>query len=502
MKINKKILSIGSLIPLAAPLAFVSTSPANNPNNNSEDPKPTVSPDFDTFKEKIDKVINEKLAEIITSAIEEIKEKAKSYHSADSTNKQDFVNEIYLYKVANYLENNKANILKNPSEWGFTIVYPRVISENREISAGSIKYGGETYSIVFGKTKGTSYSGKGFSEKVIDDTFENVETFEAIKSRTDSYFNDLKNQFMDIVANDYDIPQINPKDKQTIAELTYDDKTSSLKLEVPKGYESWEHYILNKINPRFTIFDLTNNQDQTQEQDDSQPLIPPLIPKEKPVDWFKEDNTILNINNLSPIIKFEYFDSLQNGKKDNYAAFIKEFNRNKSSATPIFFFDNPINTRFAYKVSTLKYDTASSKLKATVLIEDVINKGQQREYERELKVISSKAQSKSLEAAINYIQSIYAEFYKALGIGPEINLLKLADRQLSRAVYNMINNTVKLTSSQEYITAFNKLVKKYESSFKNSNTSPSVNNDKHYKTELLGLFLGGIKTLKTALNNP
>lgn len=302
MKINKKILSIGSLIPLAAPLAFVSTSPANNPNNNSEDPKPTVSPDFDTFKEKIDKVINEKLAEIITSAIEEIKEKAKSYHSADSTNKQDFVNEIYLYKVANYLENNKANILKNPSEWGFTIVYPRVISENREISAGSIKYGGETYSIVFGKTKGTSYSGKGFSEKVIDDTFENVETFEAIKSRTDSYFNDLKNQFMDIVANDYDIPQINPKDKQTIAELTYDDKTSSLKLEVPKGYESWEHYILNKINPRFTIFDLTNNQDQTQEQDDSQPLIPPLIPKEKPVDWFKEDNTILNINNLSQLL--------------------------------------------------------------------------------------------------------------------------------------------------------------------------------------------------------
>ncbi|MFL1058763.1 DUF2768 domain-containing protein, partial [Mycoplasmopsis synoviae] len=46
-------------------------------------------------------------------------------------------------------------------------------------------------------------------------------------------------------------------------ELTFD---KTFDLTTPKNYSSWEDYIKEKLQKRFTIYDISQNQDQNQEQ--------------------------------------------------------------------------------------------------------------------------------------------------------------------------------------------------------------------------------------------
>ncbi|MGV2393830.1 UNVERIFIED_CONTAM: hypothetical protein O8I53_13300 [Campylobacter lari] len=197
--------SLLSLFPISAMMisADAMTNENNKPNNENDEPK-TVSPEFDEFKDEVKKIINEKLTDILDKKIEDIREKADLYLKASnevsSDGKQDIVNSIYLRHVASYLEKNKNNILANPEKYGFKIVYPKVISENKELIRGTVTFDSETYDISFGTAEGTGYNSAEFKHENENERTTEINSFnlDKVKLDTESYLDDLNLEFDDI----------------------------------------------------------------------------------------------------------------------------------------------------------------------------------------------------------------------------------------------------------------------------------------------------------------
>ncbi|TPI02276.1 MSC_0620 family F1-like ATPase-associated subunit [Mycoplasma struthionis] len=511
----KKWLLLGTVLPVSmAPLITLSADPepasngatsnASNgatntnkptnpfaPNANAEPEKPkVVDPQFGTFKKVTEDKIKEKLKELVNNKIAQLKAKSSKLIDPAETKitTESLYESLYLAQVAKYLETNKDKIINDKyKDYGFEIVYPKILSNDRSLESTTITYNGKDYeNAVVGKTDKTDYrdfiQGEGNKKEVKEENVVNAVNADDLQSKTEKYFSDLDSKFDEIFANKEDFPELN-----TAVRFVKDENNdTNIGLTIPDKYTSWDQFLKEKISSRFKAFDLEeNSQDNKKETPDIQEPnpTPRLIPGQAdPTPPSSVNAATENIGRLSPFLKFNFYDQANN--RDGLVQSFKQAVQSEpdKASEKYFYFNNPINTRFDYKVDNL--DLTKDGIEANVILTDKLDETKKITYKRVISIWSDVEFARAHQVGIEIIQKLYKEFYDALGIGENIDFSKMSHRIVAEAVFNMILESVKIINSQEYSNYFINLTNNFKSQ------EPAALETNSYNKNLVEAFLG------------
>lgn len=404
-------------------------------------------PNFDNFDKFVTDEIKTLIPKVIDNAITYVKSK---YDQILANKELDFKvriqNLLYLKNLLKYFEDNKNNIKDHPTNYGFHIVLPYVISKNKKYNLVNIEFNGQTYkNIKVGYTDPSDYvnaikpNGKiEISQKDQINEF-SKEIFEKTIKK---YSSELIKELKSIIYDSKDVPII---DKDV--ELK-EDSDGRYITTLPKGFDNWNTYIASKIKTRFVEFDLKQNQEAEENQNENTqptqpPSLPPIVPGDKnEIPGIQDlDNKIQTLPLLAPYISHKYaqqgllniknqFDLLQANERDK-----------------IFYFNNPINTRYKYKVISFEYENAKVLKNIKIEISDKNNAALHKQYILDKITFNLDTNwNKLKENQINSVQKTFLKLYKALGVDEKINYDSIRNQFLQNALFNNVNAATELVS--------------------------------------------------------
>lgn len=404
-------------------------------------------PNFDNFDKFTSDEIKTLIPKVIDNAITYVKSK---YDQILANKELDFKvriqNLLYLKNLLKYFEDNKNNIKDHPTNYGFHLVLPYVISKNKKYNLINIEFNGQTYkNIKAGYTDPSDYvnaikpNGKiEISQKDQINEF-SKEIFEKTIKK---YSSELIKELKSIIYDSKDVPVI---DKDV--ELK-EDSDGRYVTTLPKGFDNWNTYIASKIKTRFVEFDLKQNQEAEEKQNENTqptqpPSLPPIVPGDKnEIPGIQDlDNKIQTLPLLAPYISHKYaqqgllniknqFDSLQANERDK-----------------IFYFNNPINTRYQYKVISFEYENAKVLKNIKIEISDKNNAALHKQYILDKITFNLDINwNKLKENQINSVQETFLKLYKALGVDEKINYDSIRNQFLQNALFNNVNAATELVS--------------------------------------------------------
>ncbi len=404
-------------------------------------------PNFDNFDKFASDEIKTLIPKVIDNAITYVKSK---YDQILANKELDFKvriqNLLYLKNLLKYFEDNKNNIKDHPTNYGFHLVLPYVISKNKKYNLVNVEFNGQTYqNIKAGYTDPSDYvnaikpNGKiEISQKDQINEF-SKEIFEKTIKK---YSSELIKELKSIIYDSKDVPVI---DKDV--ELK-EDSEGRYVTTLPKGFDNWNTYIASKIKTRFVEFDLKQNQEAEEKQNANEqptqpPSLPPIVPGDKnEIPGIQDlDNKIQTLPLLAPYISHKYaqqgllniknqFDSLQTNEKNK-----------------IFYFNNPINTRYQYKVISFEYENAKVLKNIKIEISDKNNAALHKQYILDKITFNLDTNwNKLKENQINSVQKTFLKLYKALGVDEKINYDSIRNQFLQNALFNNVNAATELVS--------------------------------------------------------
>ncbi|QDI64073.1 hypothetical protein FJM04_00255 [Ureaplasma parvum] len=477
LKIKLKFLASLATIPIvASPLIFSVAANEDgkqeNNNGNNHDPnqqkKPKIpknDPNFNTFKTDADKTVKDSLEKGINAAVVYVKSRQEEIlENKEIEFKKKIQQLIYLKNLQSYLEKNKENILKNPNDYGFYLNTPQILGTLKNYDIKDIEFNGETYKqIKVGKTDPLNYqkavAPKGKISDVQSDQINDVEETK-YKDTLKKYESEFLKEINKLIYDENDVPQIN-KD----VELTRDEK-GQFNTTLPKGYNDWNAYFISKIKDRVTAFDLKQNQqtneDKQEEQPNEQkdpdtppPLPPPLVEgdhNEIDLPPTQANAIISSLPLLLPYISPIYSNESLSGLKSKFDSLKPELKQT------LFYFNNPINTRYLYSVLDFGVN-GSSMINIKVKIIDQVNPKLQRTYiiNKYDPILDINFNSLKLNE-VNAIKQIFVNLYKHLGLDEKIDYKKLRNFYIRNALFTMIEAAQKLILRFNQIDKDNKII--------------------------------------------
>ncbi|EDU19305.1 conserved hypothetical protein [Ureaplasma parvum serovar 6 str. ATCC 27818] len=477
LKIKLKFLASLATIPIvASPLIFSVAANEDgkqeNNNGNNQDPnqqkKPKIpknDPNFNTFKTDANKTVKDSLEKGINAAIVYVKSRQEEIlENKEIEFKKKIQQLIYLKNLQSYLEKNKENILKNPNDYGFYLNTPQILGTLKNYDIKDIEFNGETYKqIKVGKTDPLNYqkavAPKGKISDVQSDQINDVEETK-YKDTLKKYESEFLKEINKLIYDENDVPQIN-KD----VELTRDEK-GQFNTTLPKGYNDWNAYFISKIKDRVTAFDLKQNQqtneDKQEEQPNEQkdpdtppPLPPPLVEgdhNEIDLPPTQANAIISSLPLLLPYISPIYSNESLSGLKSKFDSLKPELKQT------LFYFNNPINTRYLYSVLDFGVN-GSSMINIKVKIIDQVNPKLQRTYiiNKYDPILDINFNSLKLNE-VNAIKQIFVNLYKHLGLDEKIDYKKLRNFYIRNALFTMIEAAQKLILRFNQIDKDNKII--------------------------------------------
>ncbi|ENY69039.1 Hypothetical protein, predicted transmembrane protein [Mycoplasmopsis bovigenitalium 51080] len=473
MSKNKIIYSLGLITSITTPLAFISArlddpKPPVNPGNNKPEEKPkTTDPNFATFKEKNNKKIAEtidKSIELITSFLKDQILKNKSDTETDYQTRLS--RQIYLEKLLEFYETNKENIKKEPDKYGMYITFPYVLSREKNYINGTVEFNNKQYeNIIYGKgdDKLTKYDRAIDPSKIKKVAEElNIVDEKRFESAIEKYTGSLLEEIKSIALDDSDILKIGKDYDFVNKKANVDGKQQTiLTVQNPKGYKNWDEYIIDKFKTRFIEFDLRQNQEfiieePTPTQPQDIPYIPPLVPN-KPVKVLPVETKLESLPILSPLVRAEY--STNSIENLNILA--------SQKLKDVFFFNNPINTKYQYEVQEITQNSAK------VAIYDKEKPNLKRTYVTEFSLESNQDTYKQeiLYNQIKAINDIALKFYDSLGLDEHLKYEKLANQVLINTVFGLVDQFTKTIYSLNYIIYQNERIEKLTEDYRNSKIS-------------------------------
>ncbi|EDU06516.1 MSC_0620 family F1-like ATPase-associated subunit [Ureaplasma urealyticum] len=477
LKIKLKFLASLATIPIvASPLIFSVAANEDgkqeNNNGNNQDPnqqkKPKIpknDPNFNIFKTVADKTVKDSLEKGINAAIVYVKSRQEEIlENKEIEFKKKIQQLIYLKNLQSYLEKNKENILKNSNDYGFYLNTPQILGTLKNYDIKDIEFNGEIYKqIKVGKTDPLNYqkaiAPKGKISDVQSDQINDVEETK-YKDTLKKYESEFLKEINKLIYDENDVPQIN-KD----VELTRDEK-GQFNTTLPKGYNDWNAYFISKIKDRVTAFDLKQNQQTNEDKQEEQPneqkdpdTPPPLPPPLVEGDHNEIDlppaqaNAIVSslpllLPYISPIYSNESLSELKS-KFDSLKPELKQ---------TLFYFNNPINTRYLYSVLDFGVN-GSSMINIKVKIIDQVNPKLQRTYiiNKYDPILDLSLNSLKLNE-VNAIKQIFVNLYKHLGLDEKIDYKKLRNFYIRNALFTMIEAAQKLILRFNQIDKDNKVI--------------------------------------------
>ncbi|WP_117275457.1 MSC_0620 family F1-like ATPase-associated subunit [Mycoplasmopsis edwardii] len=494
--------------PLSLPLVVLSAennaSASNNTNpekpTKPEAPKePTNDPNFNTFSSEA----SDKLKEMVSGALNAFESYVNDEIGKAEKFEDDYKKQLskitYLKIVDSYIKKHKQEIQENPIGKGLNFLFPKMISTNRNVNVSEIKIGEKTYSNVWtGLSSPTDYvtaAGQGAEFKVIEGNRVNDFNEERFKKSLEQYGKELSEKSGSLFYDDADVPEL---DKDVFLNFEKLNDKNGYIINPPKNFNSWDDYIISKIKPRVLDFDLEMNIKLTQDEEEEKEKkveeeedLPAedQNPEDKVLDPTKKDEVFQGIPPLSPEVKFQYADKTLDQ--------ISKLISSGTHSSEVFFFKNPINTRYIYTVT--KTELQGNNLVATVELKDSINTESKRSFE--INVVKDTPETALLkESLYESIQSVYGSLYSALGIDSRIDYEKLASQSVSDALFHIIDSGVKLINTEKIVNEFNKAIDVYKPDVHINNGSiANVKLINDFKANMRELLLTALKT--SSINN-
>lgn len=415
-------------------------APVANNNNGRADQaqkQPRQPANLATLKTDIDDKMSDAIGEFIQAIFlgkdNLIDQRiAAIQNQSDLSFEEKFNKTLYYSQIKAFFAKNQNEIKTNPSKFGLDIIYPYVLSANAEFNKGTIVFNNKTYeNKIWGNTDTTNYkkevTGEGNSITPNADPkkakVQNTTSDEEGKNVLKTYFNALKQSATSIFLNDSDLPGVG-KDYDINGRVT-DTNDAGVFSNPPKNFNSWDDYIISKIRPRFIDFDLEQNKDPAEQDQQNQKnnqsvenLLPPTVPvegKQVPTD---PKELIENIPRFVPKVRSLYSTLSSSALLNRFGTY------NEANKSDVFFyFENPINTRFTYKVTALNNN--NGKVDATVQIQDSVDKNATTTYTRELDTIGLSGTEQQInqnrELAYPAMQKLFLNFYEAVGLNADLN---------------------------------------------------------------------------------
>ncbi|EIN15094.1 Hypothetical protein, predicted transmembrane protein [Mycoplasmopsis agalactiae 14628] len=436
-----------------------------------------VSPQFSSFADKAKKAVDAALKEAVEKVINFTEAELKKIDLSKPQEENKESKETYLEKLEKqvYLKalnklfkekKSSLNSVEDYAKLGLPVTFPFVISKDKKYDVGTVTYNGKEYKdIKIGKESDRDYS------KVIEtnnkDSItksgeeENIASNPQFEAALNKYTQDLNKSILEMVYNPKEIPKFG---KDIFLEDAKFDAKEGFTVKHPQNSQSWDDYIVKSIKPKFVDFDLKQNQefkviDETQPSPKvNPPNLPdinnkPLVPGKPPTNNetanpFDQSETLLY---LEPYANYRYSSSSTNA--------LANLLRNSSDTDKekIFFFNNPINTRFKYTVN----DVDNSGV-ATVKITDTAKKSSFRTYNIQKNNFSSDPRYMFLfQKQSETLSAKFTQLYKALMLDEKIDYAKLAHNELQLSLFGMVNTATKIVTDQKFVELWNNTIVKY-----------------------------------------
>ncbi|OKL23507.1 hypothetical protein BRO50_01785 [Metamycoplasma hominis] len=459
---KKKILLLLSFatVPLLSPIV-VSAASNNDPNNK----KPELDPNFGEFESEAKKTISSTIEDGLKAIINYLQvQQQRLLENKELEFKLKIQQLIYLKNLETFLTKNKEEIQKDPNKYGIYLNTPLILGKEKNHDLQDIDYEGDLFkSIKTGKTDPLDYKKailpKGSIKEVAKDQLNTV--------KKDKYYQFLKKYKSDFLKevnklffNEKDVLNID-KDVELIR-----DKNGVFSTTLPKGFKSWDEYFISKFKVRITKFDLKQNQEtneaeQKEEKNpDSLPDLKPLVDGDKTSHLTKEQekNLIQSLPLLVPFISSNNLPSSLSQIKSQFDSL------DASKRQELFYFNNPINTR--YKYSVFSFDISGNDIiNLKVHISDNINPKLERTYLIEKYTPSQDKYFNLLkETEIKSISEIFKPLYKGLGLDEKLDYNKLRNGYLRKALLAMIDSALQMSfkaDKDSYSAISNNILQKY-----------------------------------------
>lgn len=458
---KKKILLLSfATVPLLSPIV-VSAASNNDPNNK----KPELDPNFGEFESEAKKTISSTIEDGLKAIINYLQvQQQRLLENKELEFKLKIQQLIYLKNLETFLTKNKEEIQKNPNKYGIYLNTPLILGKEKNHDLQDIDYEGDLFkSIKTGKSDPLDYKKailpKGSVKEVAKDQLNTV--------KKDKYYQFLKKYKSDFLKevnklffNEKDVLNID-KDVELIR-----DKNGVFSTTLPKGFKSWDEYFISKFKVRITKFDLKQNQEtneaeQKEEKNpDSLPDLKPLVDGDKTSHLTKEQekNLIQSLPLLVPFISSNNLPSSLSQIKSQFDSL------DASKRQELFYFNNPINTR--YKYSVFSFDISGNDIiNLKVHISDNINPKLERTYLIEKYTPSQDKYFNLLkETEIKSISEIFKPLYKSLGLDEKLDYNKLRNGYLRKALLAMIDSALQMSfkaDKDSYSAISNKILQKY-----------------------------------------
>lgn len=458
---KKKILLLSfATVPLLSPIV-VSAASNNDPNNK----KPELDPNFGEFESEAKKAISSTIEDGLKAIINYLQvQQQRLLENKELEFKLKIQQLIYLKNLETFLTKNKEEIQKNPNKYGIYLNTPLILGKEKNHDLQDIDYEGDLFkSIKTGKTDPLDYKKailpKGSVKEVAKDQLNTVK-----KDKYSQFLKKYKSDFLKEVNklffNEKDVLNID-KDVELIR-----DKNGVFSTTLPKGFKSWDEYFISKFKVRITKFDLKQNQEtneaeQKEEKNpDSLPDLKPLVDGDKTSHLTKEQekNLIQSLPLLVPFISSNNLPSSLSQIKSQFDSL------DASKRQELFYFNNPINTR--YKYSVFSFDISGNDIiNLKVHISDNINPKLERTYLIEKYTPSQDKYFNLLkETEIKSISEIFKPLYKGLGLDEKLDYNKLRNGYLRKALLAMIDSALQMSfkaDKDSYSAISNKILQKY-----------------------------------------
>lgn len=458
---KKKILLLSfATVPLLSPIV-VSAASNNDPNNK----KPELDPNFGEFESEAKKTISSTIEDGLKAIINYLQvQQQRLLENKELEFKLKIQQLIYLKNLETFLTKNKEEIQKNPNKYGIYLNTPLILGKEKNHDLQDIDYEGDLFkSIKTGKTDPLDYKKailpKGSVKEVAKDQLNTVKKdkyYEFLKKYKSDFLKEVNKLFF----NEKDVLNID-KDVELIR-----DKNGVFSTTLPKGFKSWDEYFISKFKVRITKFDLKQNQEtneaeQKEEKNpDSLPDLKPLVDGDKTSRLTKEQekNLIQSLPLLVPFISSNNLPSSLSQIKSQFDSL------DASQRQELFYFNNPINTR--YKYSVFSFDISGNDIiNLKVHISDNINPKLERTYLIEKYTPPQDKYFNLLkETEIKAISEIFKPLYKGLGLDEKLDYNKLRNGYLRKALLAMIDSALQMSfkaDKDSYSAISNKILQKY-----------------------------------------
>ncbi|WP_025755509.1 MSC_0620 family F1-like ATPase-associated subunit [Mycoplasmopsis cricetuli] len=455
---------------------------------------------FNDFSKLVENALNKAFSEAINITISRLEQIQNQLKENNEINFQEKLRKIYYLEVViAFLKTNKTQIIQNRSKFGFNTIFLNTLSNERKYQIGTITFQDETYNNVIFKlgnnlTDYKNFIGNNGTLKKESDEINILKT-EDVQQIIAKYSNEMQKQFKDIIFNEKDIDNLNENltfETKTITQLD-GSSISALTFSPPKEFKNWDEYLKLKYQDRFIKFDLEQNKLKDNESKNQKDNSTNEI---NPIDSIENENTIFEPVDIEIEKLIEKLPTLPANLKANFINL--DLNKISSDANleQYFFFDNPINTRFKYKLIKLSTTSENSYL-ADVEISDSINPEHKRTYKIKLNNNKSYGYQKIYESYVNEIKNKFIQLYKSLQLDENLNFKTIEVFNLANTLINLLNTIVHdLYYNETFSLKRDNIIDKYASQI-NSNTSEK---EIHKIVNQLSIQL--ISSLKTSkINN-